>query len=67
MRAECLAEQRQHLAWAFANGWILTRGCIPFEEWCQRMQEKVDRLNTWGHTHGKDYQLTQSGVYVPLS
>lgn len=65
-RAECYAEQRRHLAWAERNGWILTRSCIPFTEWCYRTKDAIDRYESGGKKQGVDFQLDQSGLYLPL-
>ena len=65
MRAECAAEQARHLFWAQRNGWILTRSCLPFEEWCYRTQDAVVKHEAGGKRQGEDFVLSQSGVYCP--
>lgn len=65
-RPECWAEQRRHLAWAERNGWILTRSCLPFTEWCYRTQDRVESLNGSGLRQGEDFILDQTGLYIPL-
>ena len=65
-RPECEAEQRRHLAWAQQQGWILARPCLPFEDWCHRMHDAKLHYERSGQKEGVDFQLDQSGLYLPL-
>lgn len=67
MRAECALEQQRHLAWAQARGWVLTRRCIPFEEWAQRVQDATERHKNGGKVQGVDFAVLPNGLYVPLN
>lgn len=67
MRAECIAEQRQHLAWAQENGWVMTRSCLPIEEWCMRLMDAKVKHEADGRKQGTDFELSQSGLYLPIT